>query len=107
MFENSSADRKIKTLCCRVFEENFTLDDRIASVLAEVPCLSLRQIVKRVMMSKSTAYRHLTSGMGWKLKHIRWVPHRLTDVEKGTDSKEHGTFRPFCSPSSIKVGNTS
>jgi AraC-like DNA-binding protein len=68
----------------RQFEGDFTLDDRIGSVFAEAPFLSLRQIAKRVMMSESTVSRHLTSGMGWRLKHLRWVPHRPTDVEKVT-----------------------
>jgi hypothetical protein len=63
---------------------DFTLDDRIASVLAEAPFLSLRQVAKRVMMSKSSVYHHLTSGMRWRLKHPRWIPHRLTDAEKAT-----------------------
>jgi hypothetical protein len=37
----------------RPFKGNFTLDDLIASVVAEAPFLSLRQIAKRAMMSKS------------------------------------------------------
>jgi hypothetical protein len=68
----------------RQFEGDFALGDQIASVLADAPFLPLRQIAKRVMISKSTVYRHLTSGMGWRLKRLRWVPHRLTDVEKVT-----------------------
>jgi hypothetical protein len=68
----------------RQFEGGFTLDDRIVSVLAEAPFLSLRQIAKRVRMPKSTVDRHLASGMGWKLKHLRWIPHRLPDVQKVT-----------------------
>jgi hypothetical protein len=38
----------------RQFEGDFALDNWIASVLAEAPFLSLRQIAKRVMTSKST-----------------------------------------------------
>jgi hypothetical protein len=47
----------------RQFEGDFTLDDRIASVLAEASFLSLCQIAKRVMISKSTVHRHLTGGI--------------------------------------------
>jgi hypothetical protein len=53
-------------------------------VFPEAPFLSLHQIAKRVMMSKSTVCRHLTGGMWWTLKHLRWVPHKLTDVENLT-----------------------
>jgi hypothetical protein len=38
----------------RQFKGDFTPDDRIAFVLVEGPFLSLRQVAKRVMMSKST-----------------------------------------------------
>jgi hypothetical protein len=48
----------------RQFEGDFTFDGRIVFMLAEAPFLSLRRIGKRVMMSKSTVDRHLTSGMG-------------------------------------------
>jgi DNA-binding transcriptional ArsR family regulator len=64
------------------FEGDFTRDVPAASVLADAPFLSFHQIAKRVMMSKPTVYHHLTSGMGWRLKHLRWVPHGPTDVAK-------------------------
>jgi hypothetical protein len=66
----------------RQFEGNFTFDDWITSVLAEAWFLSFRQIAKRAMMSNSTVYCHLMSRMGWRLKHLRWVPHGPTDVAK-------------------------
>jgi hypothetical protein len=37
----------------RLFKGDFTLDDRIASVLEEAPFLSLHQIAEKVMISKS------------------------------------------------------
>jgi predicted RNA polymerase sigma factor len=63
-------------------EGNLSLDDRIALVLSEEPFLSVRQIAKKVMMSKSTVCRHLTETMKWKMQHLKWVPHSLTESEK-------------------------
>jgi transposase len=65
-------------------DADFSLDDRIALVLSEEPFLSTRQIAHKVMMSKSTVHRHLTQSMRWKLRHLKWVPHTLTESEKVT-----------------------
>jgi hypothetical protein len=43
---------------------------------------SVRQIAKKVMMSKSPVYRHLTQTMRWNLRHLKWVPHSLSECEK-------------------------
>jgi hypothetical protein len=61
---------------------NFSLHDYIVLVFSEELFLSVRQIAKKVMMPKSTAYRHLTQIMKWKLRHLKWVPHSLTESEK-------------------------
>jgi hypothetical protein len=63
-------------------EGDFSSDDRIALVLSEEPFLSVRQIPKKVIMSKSTVYRHLTHIMNWKLRRLKWAPHNLTESEK-------------------------
>jgi DNA-binding transcriptional ArsR family regulator len=47
---------------------NFSLDDRITLVLSSEPFLSVHQIAKKVMMSKSTMYRHLTRIVRRKLR---------------------------------------
>jgi hypothetical protein len=59
-------------------EGDFSLHDRVALVFSEELFLSVRQIAKKVMMSKSTVYWHLTM----KLQHLKWVPRSLTDSEK-------------------------
>jgi transposase len=56
-------------------------DSSIALVLSVESFLSVRQIAKKVMMSKSTVHRHLTQTARWKLQHLKWVPHSLTDSE--------------------------
>jgi hypothetical protein len=43
---------------------DFTLDDKISSVLHAEPFLSIRQIVRKVLISKTTVYRYLTQSMG-------------------------------------------
>jgi hypothetical protein len=41
-------------------EGDFSSDDRIALPLSEEPFLSVRETAKKLIMSKSTVYRHLT-----------------------------------------------
>jgi hypothetical protein len=59
-------------------EDDFGCDDRIALVLSGEPFLSVRQIVKKVTMSKSTASRDLAKTVRWKLQHLKWVLHSVT-----------------------------
>jgi hypothetical protein len=63
-------------------ENDFSRDGPIALMLSEESFLSVRQIAQKVMMSKSTVYRHLTQTMRSKLRHIKWVPHSLTQSVK-------------------------
>jgi hypothetical protein len=51
-------------------------------VLSEEAFLSVRQIVKKVIMLKSTLYRHLTQATRWKLWYLKWIPQSLTESEK-------------------------
>jgi DNA-binding MarR family transcriptional regulator len=51
-------------------EGDISGDDDIAILLSEEPLPSGRQIAKKVMMSKSIVYRHLTQTMRWKLRHL-------------------------------------
>jgi hypothetical protein len=62
-------------------EGGFSLDDRIVLVLSEEPFLSVRQIAKKVTMSKSTLYSHLTQTRRWKLWPLKLVSHSLTESE--------------------------
>jgi hypothetical protein len=59
-----------------------SLHDRIALVESGEVFLLVRQIAKKVMMSKSTVFRHLKQTMKWKLRHLKWAPHSLTESEK-------------------------
>jgi hypothetical protein len=63
-------------------EGDFSLEERIALVLSEEPFLSVRQITEKVMIWKLAVYRHLTQVTRLKLRHLKWVPHSLTEFEK-------------------------
>jgi hypothetical protein len=63
-------------------EGDFSFDDPIALVLSEEPFPSVCQIAKMVMMSKSTGCRHLAQTMRWKGRHLKCIPHSLTESEK-------------------------
>jgi hypothetical protein len=56
-------------------ESDFSINDCITLVLSEGLCLSVRQIAKKVMMSKSTVDRHFTPTMRSKLQHLKRAAH--------------------------------
>jgi hypothetical protein len=86
-------------------ETDFSLDARISLVLSEEPFLSVCQIAKKVTLSKSRMYYHLTHTIKWKLRHFQWVPHSLTDSGKCTGWKEPQNFWNFHSQSITKGDN--
>jgi hypothetical protein len=63
-------------------EADFSLDDRIAIVLPEEPFHSVAELLKRLMMWKSTVDCHLTQPMKWKLQHLKRLPHSVTEFVK-------------------------
>jgi hypothetical protein len=76
------ASRKPDAPTVEQSEGDFSLDDRIARVLSEDLFPSVRQIDKKVVMSKSPLDRHLWQGMPWKLRHLKCVPYTPTEFEK-------------------------
>jgi hypothetical protein len=75
-------------------DSDFSLDDCIALVLSGEPFLLVRQIAKKVTMSQSAVLRHVTQAMRWKLRHVKWTAHGLTEsgkmnrVQKATEFLE-------------------
>jgi hypothetical protein len=63
------------------------------------------QIVENVTVSKSIVCCHLTQTMRWKLRDLKWVPHRLTESEKLNQCKEQQNSWSFYSRSDTKGGN--
>jgi DNA-binding transcriptional ArsR family regulator len=78
---NSTVRKYVRMLALSIKEANtrivpeskgdFSLRDWIVFVFSEELFLSVRQIAKKVMMSKSTMYHHLTETMKWKLRHLK------------------------------------
>jgi hypothetical protein len=67
---------------CPESKGDFSLHDRIVLVISEELFPPVSQIAKKVMMSKSTVYCHLAQALKWKLRHLKWVFHNLTESEK-------------------------
>jgi histone-lysine N-methyltransferase SETMAR len=64
------------------FSDKYLTRDAIISFREDEPFASLRRIAKGIRIPKSTVYYNLVYAMGWKLKHLKWVPHRLSDTQK-------------------------
>jgi hypothetical protein len=59
------------------------IDDAILEALDRQPFSSVRELAKLPGIPTTRVYRHLTKSLGLVLKHLRWVPHTLTDTQKG------------------------
>jgi hypothetical protein len=40
-------------------------------------------------MLKSIVYQHLTGNMRWRLKHLKWILHKLIDSQKNHEALEN------------------
>jgi hypothetical protein len=58
------------------------VDETILIALEEELYSSICQISQNTLLSKSTAYHHLIGSLGYEVKHLRWVPHRLSEEQK-------------------------
>jgi hypothetical protein len=56
------------------------IDDAILEGFDKQPFSSVRELAKLTCIQTTTVYRHLTRSLGFVLKHLRWVPHTLTDT---------------------------
>jgi hypothetical protein len=59
------------------------VDQAIRDTLETQPFSSIRELAKPTRIPTTTVYRHLTQSLGFVVKHLRWVPHSLTDDQKG------------------------
>jgi len=64
------------------FDAPNLVEQAIQEALDERPFSSLRQLAKRILVPMSTVRYHLVNCMGYKLKHVRWVPHTLSTGQK-------------------------
>jgi hypothetical protein len=44
---------------------------------------SVRQLSRFTHLPSTTVYRRLTQSLGFVARHLRWVPHALSDAQKG------------------------
>jgi hypothetical protein len=58
------------------------INDAILDALEKQPFLSIRELAKLTCIPRTTIHRHLTKSFDFVLKHLRWVPHRLTHIQK-------------------------
>jgi hypothetical protein len=61
-----------------------TQDVVIQAILAaveELPFLSVRELTKRIYIPPTIVYRKFTNSMGFVVKHLRCVPHKLNEVQ--------------------------
>jgi hypothetical protein len=59
-----------------------SIDTVISQALDETPFASLRQVSKRILIPMTTLQHHLVHRMHFKLKHCKWVPHKLSEAQK-------------------------
>lgn len=65
-------------------DETNLIDDAILQALEDEPFASVRRIASKTYLPKSTVYRHLVSSLQYTVKHLTWIPHTLTNEQKGT-----------------------
>jgi hypothetical protein len=55
------------------------LDTKILAILDKFPFESTHSTAERLLIAHSIMLRHLHDFIGFKLFHLHWVPHMLTD----------------------------
>jgi AraC-like DNA-binding protein len=58
------------------------LAESVKNLLDEFPFLSCKAIHTRLGISKTTCLRILHDSLGFEKLNLRWVPYKLTDVQK-------------------------
>jgi hypothetical protein len=69
------------------------LDQVILATLEDSPFASVRQLSQLTHLPSTTAYRRLTQSLGFVARHLRWVPHALSDAQKG--ERVNLSWRPW------------
>jgi hypothetical protein len=82
------------------------IDKAILDTLYKQPFSSVREFAKPTCIPKATVHRHLTSSLGFGVKHLLWVPHELTDMQKGQGDNLSNHYCASSAQSKIKVGNS-
>jgi hypothetical protein len=59
------------------------LDQAILAALEDSPLASVRQLSRLAHLPSTIIYRRLTQLLECVARHLRWVPHPLSDAQKG------------------------
>jgi hypothetical protein len=55
-------------------------DQDILAALEDSPFASVRQLSRLTHLPSTIVYCHLTQSLGFVARHLRWVPHALSDA---------------------------
>jgi hypothetical protein len=58
-------------------------DHVILTALEDNPFASVRQLSRLIHLPSTTVCRRVTQSLGFVAGHLRWVPHALSDAQKG------------------------
>jgi hypothetical protein len=68
--------------CCGRFDVIWAMSRR-RGALEDGLFASVRQLSRLTYLPLTTVYRRLTQSLGFVARHLRWVPHTLSDAQKG------------------------
>jgi hypothetical protein len=57
-------------------------DQAILAALEESPFASVRQLSRLTHLPSTTVDCHLAQSLGFVARHLRWIPHALSDAQK-------------------------
>jgi hypothetical protein len=57
-------------------------DQAILLARSDQPCASIRELARLTHLPKPTVHRRLTQSLGFRVRHLRWVPHFLSRCQK-------------------------
>jgi hypothetical protein len=66
------------------------IDAAILKVLADSPFSSMRKLFRLTCFPKSIVHRHLTESLCFAVRHLRWIPHHLSDDQKAISRQSDG-----------------
>jgi hypothetical protein len=58
-------------------------DQAILAALEDIPFASVQQLSRLTHLPSTTVCRRLTQSLGFVARHLRWMPHALSDAQKG------------------------
>jgi hypothetical protein len=57
------------------------VDQIILAALEERPFLLMQELAKRTCVTFFTVHWRFTNSMGFVVKHLRWIPHKLNEAQ--------------------------